>query len=108
MIVLCSFIKFFNMKAIYLVRFGKPEVAFETKEIPIPAPNENQVLIRVEAFGVNFADISARNGKYRDCPPLPCVLGYDVVGNVEAIGKNVSNVKVGNRVAALVRFGGYA
>jgi len=96
------------MKAIYLVRFGKPETAFEVREIAVPSPNENQVLVKVEAFGLNFADISARNGKYRDCPPLPCVLGYDVVGKVEAIGKNVSNVQVGDRVAALTRFGGYA
>jgi NADPH2:quinone reductase len=96
------------MKAIYLVRFGKPEEAFETRDVSTPSPNENQVLIKVEAFGLNFADISARNGKYRDCPPLPCVLGYDVVGKVEAIGKNASNVKVGDRVAALTRFGGYA
>ena len=96
------------MKAIYLVRFGKPEEAFETREVPSPSPNDNQVLIKVEAFGLNFADISARNGKYRDCPPLPCVLGYDVVGKVEATGKNVSNIKAGDRVAALTRFGGYA
>ncbi|MFI5134916.1 MAG: zinc-binding alcohol dehydrogenase family protein [Chitinophagales bacterium] len=96
------------MKAIYLVHFGRPEVAFETREIPVPSPNENQVIVKVEAFGLNFADISARNGKYRDCPPLPCVIGYDVVGKVKAVGKNATTVKPGDRVAAMTRFGGYA
>ena len=100
--------KFFNMKAIYLVKFGEPDVAFQIRETNVPTLNENQVLIKVEAFGLNFADVSARKGKYRDCPPLPCVLGYDVVGIVETAGKNVSNVKAGDRVAALTRFGGYA
>lgn len=96
------------MKAIYLVRFGKPDAAFEIRDIPIPEPGEYEVRIRAEAFGLNFADVSARNGKYRDCPPLPCVLGYDVVGIVDAAGSKVTNVKIGERVSALTRFGGYA
>ena len=96
------------MKAIYLVRFGKPEDAFEVREVPLPEPGDHEVRIKSEAFGLNFADISARNGKYRDCPPLPCVIGYDVVGRVEAVGSKVTNVKTGDRVAGLTRFGGYA
>lgn len=96
------------MKAIYLVRFGKAEDAFEVREVPLPEPRDHEVRIKTEAFGLNFADISARNGKYRDCPPLPCVIGYDVVGRVDAVGSKVTNVKTGDRVAGLTRFGGYA
>jgi NADPH2:quinone reductase len=96
------------MKAIYLVRFGRPEDAFEVREVAVPEPGDHGVRIKTEAFGLNFADISARNGKYRDCPPLPCVIGYDVVGRVDAMGSNVKNVKNGDRVAALTRFGGYS
>ncbi len=81
------------MKAIYLVRFGKPEEAFEMRDVAIPAPSDSQVRVKVEAFGLNYADVTGRQGMYRDCPPLPCVLGYDAVGRVEATGKNVKNVK---------------
>jgi NADPH:quinone reductase-like Zn-dependent oxidoreductase len=96
------------VKAVYLVRFGSPEDAFEIREIPIPSINENQVLIRVEAFGLNFADVIARKGKYRDCPPLPCVIGYDVVGIIENAGSQVTGLQKGDRVTTLTRFGGYS
>jgi NADPH:quinone reductase-like Zn-dependent oxidoreductase len=96
------------MKAIFLVRKGAPEKAFEFREVNIPQPRDGQVLIRVEAFGLNFADIVAREGMYRDAPPRPCVLGYDVVGTVESVGTNVSGFLKGGRVTAPTRFGGYA
>jgi NADPH2:quinone reductase len=50
----------------------------------------------------------ARKGKYRDCPPLPCVLGYDVVGRIDVFGKNVTAFSIGDRVTTLTRFGGYS
>lgn len=96
------------MKAIYLVRHGNADRAFETRETALPVPNENQVRVKTEAFGLNFADVMARKGMYRDCPPLPCVIGYDVVGTIDAAGKNVMNVKGGDRVTCFTRFGGYA
>ncbi|MEO5674060.1 MAG: zinc-binding dehydrogenase [Chitinophagales bacterium] len=96
------------MKAIYLVRHGKAQDAFEMRESVLPVPAENQVRIKVEAFGLNFADVMARKGLYRDCPPLPCVIGYDVVGIIDACGKNVTCVNNGDRVVAFTRFGGYA
>ncbi|WP_430967367.1 zinc-binding dehydrogenase [Spongiimicrobium sp. 2-473A-2-J] len=65
-------------------------------------------MIKVQAFGLNFADIAARYGKYRGAPPLPALLGYDVVGTIEKCGANVKNLNVGDRVAALTLFGGYA
>ena len=97
-----------NMKSIFLTKHGAPEAAFEIREVAIPTPTENEVLIKVDAFGLNFADVMARKGLYDDCPPLPCVIGYEVVGRVESIGKNISEIKNGDRVVSMTRFGGYS
>ena len=96
------------MKAAYLVKYGPAETAFEIREVEKPKPGPSQVLIKVEAFGLNFADIAARYGKYRGAPPLPSLLGYDVVGQVEKCGADVKNLTIGDRVTALTLFGGYA
>lgn len=96
------------MKAAYLVKYGPAETAFEIREVEMPEPETNQVLIKVEAFGLNFADIAARYGKYRGAPPLPALLGYDVVGTVDKCGAKIKTLKVGARVTALTLFGGYA
>ena len=96
------------MRAIVLVRYGTPQEAFEIQERPAPEPADGQVRIAVEAFGLNYADVSARQGTYMDAPPIPCVLGYEVVGRVDALGSGVTQLAVGQRVAALTRFGGYA
>jgi NADPH:quinone reductase-like Zn-dependent oxidoreductase len=97
-----------SMKAIYLVRTGKAENAFEFRETAIPTSKPNEVLIRVQAFGLNFADIVAREGMYRDAPPRPFIPGYDVVGIVERTGSEVKHLQAGDRVIAMTRFGGYA
>ncbi|MEO6231542.1 MAG: zinc-binding dehydrogenase [Ferruginibacter sp.] len=96
------------MKAIFLIKTGEATNTFETREIEKPVPGNKQVLIKVEASGLNFADIMARRGMYKEAPPIPCVLGYDVAGIVTEIGKDVENVKPGDRVTAMTRFGGYA
>jgi NADPH:quinone reductase-like Zn-dependent oxidoreductase len=96
------------MKAVFLIKNGAAATSFAIREIPVPSPRPGQVLVKVEAFGLNFADIMARNGMYKEAPPLPCVLGYDVAGIVAATGEGVSNVKTGDRVTAMTRFGGYA
>ncbi|MES2849077.1 MAG: zinc-binding dehydrogenase [Bacteroidota bacterium] len=96
------------MKAAVLVKQGAASKAFEIRELPKPQPKNDEVLIKVSAFGLNFADVMARNGMYKEAPPLPCVLGYDVAGTVEAIGTDVTNIKTGDKVTALTRFGGYA
>lgn len=97
-----------KMKAFSLVKYGRSEKAFETREIEVPTPNETEILIEVEGFGLNFADVMARLGQYQDAPPLPAVLGYDVVGKVSSMGSKVTSLKIGDRVVALTRFGGYA
>ena len=96
------------MNAIYLVKNGVAERAFELREVPTPSPKAGEVLIKVEAFGLNFADVMARKGLYREAPPLPCVIGYEVVGHLEALGEGVTDFEVGQRVVGFTRFGGYS
>lgn len=96
------------MKSLALVRTGNAEKAFEEREAPIPTPTNEEVLIKVEAFGLNFADVLARQGLYKEAPPIPCVLGYEVVGEVTEVAEGVDKSWIGKRVTAFTRFGGYA
>jgi len=96
------------LKTVTLNKYGAANKAFEIKETALPSINANEVLIKNKYFGLNFADVVARRGLYPDAPKNPAVLGYDVSGYVEAIGNEVKGIKVGDRVAALTRFGGYA
>ena len=96
------------MKAWVLERHGSPERAFALRDLPDPEPARGQVLIRSEGFGLNYADVMARKGLYREAPPPPCVIGYESVGRVERVGEGVPPELVGERVAAITRFGGYA
>ena len=96
------------MKAVYLVKKGKASKAFEIRETDIPTLLDHEVLIKVEGFGLNFADVLARLGLYPDAPKMPSILGYDVVGRIESLGKDVEGLEIGDRVTAMTRFGGYA
>lgn len=96
-----------SMKAAFLVRNGAAETAFEIRETAIPSRKPDEFLIKVEAFGLNFADVMARQGFYRDAPPLPAILGYDLVGRVVEAPENHADA-IGKRVAAMSRFGAYA
>lgn len=96
------------MKAIFLVKNGDADTAFEIRETDIPTPAAGEVTIKVEGSGLNFADVMARRGIYGDAPPLPSILGYDVVGRIHEVGEGVSDLAVGQRVMAMTRFGGYA
>jgi NADPH:quinone reductase-like Zn-dependent oxidoreductase len=96
------------MKAIYLIRNGESKKAFELRETEIPVPRKGEVVVRVEASGLNYADVMARRGLYHAAPPLPSVLGYDVAGWIHSAGPDTPGFMVGQRVAAMTRFGGYA
>ncbi|MFY0607206.1 MAG: zinc-binding dehydrogenase [Cyclobacteriaceae bacterium] len=96
------------MRQISLIKNGKPEVAFKLIEQPTPEPKEGEVLIESEGFGLNFADVMARLGIYKDCPPLPAVIGYENVGRIKALGEGVADLAIGDRVLAFTRFGGYS
>lgn len=95
------------MRSVYIPKAGPPEI-LEIREAPDPLPRDGEVIIRVKASGVNFADVSARLGFYPDAPPFPCVVGYEVSGVVDKVGASVRDFAVGDRVIALTRFGGYA
>ncbi len=96
------------MQAIVLTKTGNASEAFELKEWEKPSPKAGEILVKVQASGLNFADVMARKGMYQDAPKIPCVLGYDVVGEVAALGEGVTDFVVGDRVTAMTRFGGYA
>jgi len=96
------------MKAYHLIKNGSSKTAFELRDINLPEPSKEQVTIEVEAFGLNFADVMSRLGYYKACPPLPTIIGYDVVGRITKIGSDVKDLNIGQRVTALTRFGGYA
>jgi NADPH:quinone reductase-like Zn-dependent oxidoreductase len=78
----------------------------KVQQKPDPTPRDDQVVIRVRAAGLNFADILSRQGLYPDSPPKPVVMGYEVAGVVEAAGKDVDSSFVGKSVAAMTRFAG--
>lgn len=95
------------MRQIWISKAGPPEV-LTLKEAPDPLPRANELRIRVEASGVNFADILGRMGLYPDLPALPVVVGYEVAGRVDAIGDGVDAAWLDRDVFAMTRFGGYA
>jgi synaptic vesicle membrane protein VAT-1 len=94
------------MRQVWITRAGPPEV-LAIREAPDPEPSDGDVRVRVLRSGINFADLMARVGLYPDAPPLPCVVGYEVSGTVDRIGKGVTAVKPGDRVMAMPKFGGY-
>lgn len=94
--------------ALALVRFGESNQAFKELELELPSLNSRQILVEVEAFGLNYAEVMARRGLYGDAPPLPAVLGYEAVGKIVAIGSELDAALIGKRVLAFCRFGAYA
>jgi NADPH:quinone reductase-like Zn-dependent oxidoreductase len=95
------------MKALVITEHGPPEV-LRVEERPDPEPGPGEIRIRVRAAGVNFADLLGRVGLYPDAPKPPCVVGYEVAGDVDALGEGVEGLELGRRVMAACRFGGYA
>jgi NADPH:quinone reductase-like Zn-dependent oxidoreductase len=95
------------MRQVWIPRFGGTDV-LRVQTAPDPEPRPDEVRIRVAAAGVNFADLSARAGLYQDAPPAPLVVGYEVAGEIDAIGSAVTSFGAGERVMALTRFGGYS
>ncbi len=95
------------MRQIWISKAGPPE-ALVIKEAPDPRPAAGELRIRVEASGVNFADIMGRLGLYPDLPRIPVVPGYEVAGRVDAIGAGVDEGWIGRDVFAATHFGGYA
>src|ERR671911_286030 len=95
------------MKAIEISQFGAPEV-LKLTERPDPAPGAGEVLIEVDAAGVNRPDIIQRYGKYPPPPGASDIPGLEVAGRISAIGDGVTGFAIGDLVCALVAGGGYA
>ena len=95
------------MRAIVTTRNGDVDV-LKVETRPDPVPRKGEVLIRVKAAGLNFADILARQGLYPDGPKKPCVMGYEVSGIVEGAGDEVDGSLIGKPIVAMTRFGGQA
>ena len=96
------------MKAVRFHGTGGPEVLVY-EDVPDPAPADGEVLIRVEAVGLNFADVMRRRGDdYPDPSPPPFTLGAEVAGTVAALGEGVTSLNVGDAVFATPGVGGYA
>lgn len=91
---------------IVISRAGDPDVLVD-RPIDPQRLRAGEVRIRVEAAGVNFADVVGRLGNYPDAPPIPYCPGYEVAGTIVEVGADV-DLPVGARVCALTRFGGYA
>jgi NADPH:quinone reductase-like Zn-dependent oxidoreductase len=93
------------VRQVVIPRRGPPDV-LEVREAPNPVVKPGTVRIRVRAAGINFSDLLARQGLYPDAPKLPCTVGYEVAGVVDAVGDEVTAVRPGDRVIASTQFGG--
>ena len=96
-----------SMQAVVCHEFG-PVSDLRVEQVSIPDPRDNEVLIQVEACGVNFPDALLVQGLYQVKPERPFIPGVEVAGTVIKTGANVSHINVGQRVAAVSQLGGYA
>jgi NADPH2:quinone reductase len=95
------------MKAVFVEQPGGVE-NLKYADVPKPSPSPGQALVKIVASGVNYIDIYFRKGVYPSPPPPPIMLGSEGAGTVEAIGPDVTNVAVGDRVAYAMARGSYA
>jgi NADPH:quinone reductase len=95
------------MKIIRMYEYGGPEVLKVEETDPLK-PKLGEVLIKTEAIGVNYTDISRRRNATRELTPLPYTPGVEVAGTVVEVGEGVTGVSNGSQVIALVPHGGYA
>jgi NADPH:quinone reductase len=93
------------MKVIQIHETGGPEV-LQLAELPIPVPGPGQVLVRIEAIGVNFVEIYFRKGQYKAA--LPMIPGSEAAGTVEELGSGVTGFAPGDAVASTSILGSYA
>jgi NADPH:quinone reductase-like Zn-dependent oxidoreductase len=94
-------------RCVVITAQGGPEV-LKYVEADLPTPGPGQVRVKVLAAGVAYADVLMRHGLYPGIPPFPFAPGYDIVGDIDALGEGVTQFSLGQRVAALTMIGGYA
>jgi NADPH2:quinone reductase len=95
------------MRAVICSQWGGPEL-LEVKDVPDPVAGAGDVLIDIQAAGVNFPDVLIIQKKYQMQPPLPFTPGAEIAGVVRAVGEGVSHVKPGDSVIAFAGLGGFA
>jgi len=96
-----------QMTEIVLPGVVDPE-GLQVRTAPVPVPGAGQLVVRMEATGVSFAEQQMRRGRYYDQPPFPFVPGYDLIGTVAATGPDTDPALLGQRVAVLTKVGGWA
>ncbi|WP_043357768.1 quinone oxidoreductase family protein [Cupriavidus basilensis] len=100
------------MRAMWIERYGGPEVVRVDSDMPVPTPGLGEVLVKVECAGINFMDIHTRQGKYAHSRTysvgLPCILGMEGSGTVVQIGEGVTHLRQGQRVAWCIAWGSFA
>jgi NADPH:quinone reductase-like Zn-dependent oxidoreductase len=92
---------------VVITGLGGPEV-LQWVEEDMPKPGAGEVRVKILAAGVAFADVLMRHGLYPDAPKFPFAPGYDIVGEVDALGDGIIQLTIGQRVAALIMTGGYS
>ncbi|NNF00511.1 MAG: quinone oxidoreductase [Pyrinomonadaceae bacterium] len=95
------------MKAIRIHEFGGAE-NLRVDEIDKPTAGPGEVLIKMEAAGINFADTMLRQNKYLFTPDLPFTMGFEVSGTVEEVGEGVEHLTIGTKVVSMMKGGCYA
>jgi len=95
------------MKAMLLSKHGKPAV-LKISDVPTPQPEANQLRVKIEAIGLNYAEIQSRKGLYRWAPKLPYILGMEAYGEIEAVGQGAAHRQLGEKVIVGAQYGSYA
>lgn len=95
------------MRVIPLTRHGRPDV-LSVVERAEPAPERDQVRVRIETIGLNYAEVLSRKGQYGWAPPLPYVPGMEGYGEIDAVGPEVVERRPGDKVIVLGQYGAYA
>jgi NADPH:quinone reductase-like Zn-dependent oxidoreductase len=89
-----------------IIRFHKTGGAdvLKIEELPLSEPSEDEIRLKVEAIGLNRAEVMFRGGQYLEDPVLPSRLGYEAAGTVDAVGSSISGIKIGDRVSTIPSF----
>jgi NADPH:quinone reductase-like Zn-dependent oxidoreductase len=94
-----------SMRTLRFHRYGEPADVLQLEDAPVPAPAPSRVRVAVHACGLNPADWALCRGLFQG--DLPCGVGLEVSGTVDAVGEGVSDVAVGDRVAGSADYAGY-
>jgi NADPH2:quinone reductase len=103
----CTFRKTVSLKAIELVGFEGLD-SLRLTDVERPTPSASEVLIRVKAAGINYAELEQTRGGYPFQKPLPGVMGFEAAGEIIELGASVTDLRIGDRIVAPVSSGGYA